>query len=147
MQKRLKYILPIAALLVLLSITAYAADGEPGFWMSLWDWIKSVFVPSPDYFSNKMAVLNDKLNTKLGGVAYLFLMLRYFFKTLDTVPDAGLMLNIPSGFYFEGYSGLSLDLLTTARPFIRVFRGVSTGAICIFTAIAIYHKLRTMFEQ
>lgn len=137
----------VFALLLAFSCAAFAAagsDGGGGF--NLWGFIKSIFVPGKDYFQNKMAVLNDKINRKLGGVAYLYLMINYFFKTLDSVPGASIKFSLPNGYFYQGYTGMSVDLLSYAGTYVKVLKDVLTASYCLFIAIVCYHKLRKLFS-
>lgn len=114
---------------------------------TVWGFVKSIFVPSPDYFQTKMAVINEKLKTKLGGVAYLYLMIEHFLTTLDSVPSADLAFTIPAGFWGSGSPGFSYRFDAPAtRPYIRVVRDVSTASYILMIAVWLYHKVRTFFE-
>lgn len=132
-------------LLLSLSIPAFAVDAEDE--QANTSFIKSLFVPSDNYFQNKMQVLNDKVNAKLGGVAYLYNMLQSFFTTLDSgAPDVGINFSLPNGYLYNGYKGFKYDFLYTAKPYIKLMKDVLTAACYLITGIVCYHKLRTFFS-
>lgn len=145
----------LVLLLVLLSLFAFsvpvlAASGDSGGGIfsglnQLANFVKRIFVPSQDYFHNKLATLSDKVNAKLGGVGYLYQMLHGFFSTLNNAPAQTLQFSLPDNFLYRGYQGISIDLFYSARPYLKLLNGVLTAAVCLFTAIACYHKLRSFF--
>lgn len=148
-RRRLLLLSTVILLLVVLSTVAFASNGG-SFFFGLDDiamFFKNIFVPAPNYFHNKLSVLYKRLYDRLGGLAYLYLMLHYFFKTLENVPSASMVISIPNNFFFTGYKGFSLDLFTSAQPYIRMLRSVLTVSVCLATAIACYHKFRTLFRE
>lgn len=112
------------------------------------DFIKDIFVPKDNYFNNQIAKLNDNVNRKLGGIAYLYHMIEYFFKTLNSPPaQSDFTFSIPDNFVYDGFKGTSNDMLLFAKPFIRIIKAVTTAFLVIITAIACYRKLVTFFEK
>lgn len=133
------------------SVVTFAADDSGGgFFPSfgdILDFIKNIFIPKPNYFVNKFADLNGKVNDKLGGIAYLYSTLNNFFKALSGgAPDIGLAFTIPANYLFSGHKGISVDALTSARPYLKFMKDVLNVSCCLFTATCCYHKLRVIFE-
>lgn len=152
MKKRIFVILLLMLILVFAcSVVTFAADDSGGgFFPSfgdILDFIKNIFIPKPNYFHNKIVELNDKVNLKLGGISYLYSTLNNFFKTLSGgAPDIGLDFSIPANYLFNGHKGITIDALTSARPYLKVMKDVLNVACCLFTAICCYHKVRMIFE-
>lgn len=109
--------------------------------------VKNIFVPREDYFHNKISELNEIAQDRFGGLAYLYLMLDSFFKTLNSSTPAGLSVSLPDNYFFYGYHGFSFNLLHSAAPYINFLKSVLNAVCCLFTAIACYHKLRTFFTE
>lgn len=130
-------------------VVAFAAEGDGLFsgLASIAQFLKNLIVPNPDYFHNKLAALSGQVNEKLGGVAYLFQMLREFFAQLNSAPTAGIVFQLPDNFFFGGYRGMSMDLFSGAKPYVGMLRNVGTAAFCVLTAIVCYHKLRAFFRS
>lgn len=133
-----------------LSVCAFATDGASnGIFSGLVDigvFIRDLFIPDANYFSNQLSSLNDHVNDRFGGVAYLYLMLNDFFNQLGNVPAVALNVNIPNHLFFPGYRGISIDFFTSAKPYISFLRNVLTASTCLLTAIVCYHKLRHFFS-
>ena len=108
---------------------------------------KNIFVPKEDYFHNKLKHLNDLVNDRFAGLGHLYLMLNDFFKRLNNPKEASLTFTLPDNYFFAGSGGFTGDLLLSARPYINMLRGVLNGAICVYTAIVCYHKLRKFFSE
>ena len=143
--KRFISICLILILCIVLSVPAFAADA--GDQQTNTNFIKGLFVPADNYFQNKMQVLNDKVNAKLGGVAYLYNMLHSFFTTLDSgAPDVSLNFAMPNNYFFSGYKGFNYNVLHSAKPFINLLKDVLSAACYLITGIVCYHKLRTFFS-
>lgn len=153
--KRFALIIICISLFFAFSAPVFALDSadpvvttSSGFSFSaITDFIVHIFVPHSNYFNNKIAVLNDNVNKKLGGVAYLFHMITYFFKTMQNCPYTDFKVSMPEGFFYSGYKGFTQDVFLFAKPFIRLLRSVIVGFICIITAIACYKKLIVLFEK
>lgn len=139
-------------LIVSMSVPVMAADTTPNktdsFFAYVGNFIKYIFVPRDDYFNKQITQLNDRVNKKLGGVAYLYRTLDNFVKSLN-MPNvnAELIFSIPVNFYFKGYKGLRVDALASAQPYIRLLKDVLNVFICILTVIVCYHKLRAFFNE
>lgn len=142
----------LMALLLLCSfgLPVLAATGESGSGFTfgtILEFIKGIFIPSKDYFHTQISRLNDKVNEKLGGLGYLYRTIDNFFDGLgSSTANADITFTLPNNYFYRGYQGMSIDFLTSARPYLKVFKDVLTAACCIFTAIVCYHKLRTLFE-
>ena len=108
---------------------------------------KNIFVPKEDYFHNKLKLLNDLFNDRFAGLGHLYLMLNVFFKRLYNPKEASLTFTLPDSYFFAGSGGFTGDLLYSAKPYINMLRGVLNGAVCIYTAIVCYHKLRKFFSE
>ncbi len=108
---------------------------------------KNIFVPKEDYFHNKLKHLNDLVNDRFAGLGHLYLMLNDFFKRLNNPKAASLTFTLPENYFFKGSGGFTGDLLYSARPYIELLKGVLNGAVCIYTAIVCYHKLRKFFSE
>lgn len=138
------------------SVSSFAATSEDapadnGIFGGLSDvlsFVKDIFIPKPDYFHNKITALNDKINDKLGGVAYLYNMIKEFLSDLSRGASAAdLTFSVPKNFLYSGYGGFSIDFLQSSKPYIKLLNDVLTAAFCIFTGIMCYHKLRTIFAE
>lgn len=150
--KKLIVLLLCITLFFSLSISVCASDVSPtadeGFTFgTILEFIKDIFVPSTNYFNNKIAVLNNNINDRLGGVAYLFQMINSFFDTLKTAPLTEFNFSVPDGMYGSDYKGFSIDVFSMAKPFIRILRSVSIAFMCLFTGIICYKKLIKLFEK
>lgn len=109
--------------------------------------VKRLVVPDADYFHNQLADLSAHVNDRFGGLAYLYLMLNQFFNDLKQVPNVGLKMSIPNNFFYPGYRGVTIDALSTAKPYVDFLRAFLTSSFCLLIAISCYHKLRTMFRE
>lgn len=139
----------VLLLAVSLSVPAFAADGESGGGIDM-TFFKSLFVPAPNYFYNKVQQLNEKVNEKFGGLAYLYQMLDNFFTTLKNPPaSSALAVSMPDNFLYKGYRGFKYDLFgaSVVKPYVSMLRKVFTGFCCLLTGIACYHKLRTFLSE
>lgn len=150
--KRILATLMILLVLLAVAVPVMAANNDeakpPSFFHYLADLFRKIFVPSDDYFYNKVAELNNNVNKKLGGVAQLYHIIENFFKSLN-MPDAeaNIGFSLPDNFYFDGYKGVSVNIFSMAKPFIRLLKDVFNVGLCILTAIACYHKLRGFFNE
>ncbi len=109
--------------------------------------VKNIFVPKDDYFHNKLNRLNNLVNDRFAGLGHLYLMLNSFFKRLNNPKEASLTFTLPENYFFSGSGGFTGDLLYSARPYINMLKAVLNGAVCIYTAIVCYHKLRKFFSE
>ncbi len=109
--------------------------------------VKNIFVPKEDYFHNKLNHLNNLVNDRFAGLGHLYLMLNSFFNRLNNPKEASLTFTLPQNYFFAGSGGFTGDLLYSAKPYINMLRGVLNGALCIYTAIVCYHKLRKFFSE
>lgn len=153
--KRLIAILMTAAVLICLPLPALAMEGDvvplsASSILSLADVyqaVKNIFVPKEDYFHNKLNHLNNLVNDRFAGLGHLYLMLNSFFKRLNNPKEASLTFTLPENYFFAGSGGFTGDLLFSARPYINMLKAVLNGAVCIYTAIVCYHKLRKFFSE
>lgn len=86
-------VLALAVLVFLaLAVPAYADDPTP--WWDTFSWfgdvanfIKSLVVPPPNYWHNRLAKLNGLVNAKFAGLGQLYQVLNdFFFKLGDPAP-------------------------------------------------------------
>lgn len=151
MKRKVVVIVGAISILMLLSLTAFADSRAGGGIFSrlgeIARFLKRLIVPDANYFHNQLASLSKHANDRLGGVAYLYLMMNDFFHKLNNVPPVDIVFTMPNGFLFPGYKGFSVDIFTSAKPFLNLIRNVSTSALAVFTVITCYHKLRTFFQQ
>ncbi len=151
--KRLKrFFFPAVLLLTSLPVTAYAVDG--GHWWDAFSWlgdianfIKYLFVPSENYFHNRLSHLNSLVNEKFGGLGQLYQTLNDFFRKLSSPASVRLEFTMPDDFFWQGYSGFSMNFLQSAAPYLNLLRNVLTAAFFLLTVIVCYHKLRTFFTE
>ena len=128
------------------SVSVLAASSDSGgllAWIA--DFIRWLFVPDSGYFQSQISRLSDKVNSKLGGLSYLYQMLQNFFQGLQHPGQAGLSMQVQPGYWFSGSGGVSVNLLGGAIPFVSMLRTVTTGLFAILTAMAGYKKLRSLF--
>lgn len=161
--KSFVYILLVALLLFSFTCVAYAADtgGEDtgGFLSKLWGFFSNffdnlqgfvewIFLPSADFFPNQIQELQDKVNQKMGGVVYLYNMVRNFFSGLkNTTRSAALNFSLPDNYFFNGYKGMSIDFLSSGAVYIKLLRDVANVLICLVTAFVCYRKLTAFFSD
>lgn len=150
--KAISMIVIVSSLFFALSGSAHAVEvstvSDGGFtFSSILDFVKDIFVPKDNYFNNQIAKLNNNVNKKLGGVAYLYKMVESFFSTLQTAPSTDYTVSVPNGFFGSGYKGFDLDFFHMAKPFINLMRAVITAFICIGTAVVCYRKIIKLFEK
>lgn len=151
--KRFKgFLFSAVFLLTSLPVTAYAVEGE--HWYDAFSWfgdianfIKYLFVPSENYFHNRLSKLNGLCNQKFGGLAQLYQTLNDFFGKLSNPAPASLDFTIPDNFFWQGYSGFSMNFLQSAGPYLNLLRSVLTAAFFLLTVIVCYHKIRTFFTE
>ena len=129
-----------------------AADG--GQWYDAFSWfgdvanfIKYRVVPPENYFHNRLALLNNLINEKFGGLGQLYQTLDDFFRKLATPKTAELQFRIPDNFWGSGYTGVSFNIFSGAGVYIQFIRGFLTAAFFLLTVIVCYHKLRTFFTE
>lgn len=141
------FVLGLALLFLFSPVVSVASTGstEPGLVGYIFDFIVSIFIPPEGYFTEKIATLSNQLNAKLGGVSYLYQMLRNFFDGLRYPSAASLVMDIPQGYLFSGSQRMTANILTSAAPYLYFFRAVSTVALALFTAMACYRSLRGLF--
>ncbi len=144
------------ALLILsaVSVPAFALDGNPPpadtsilSISDVYQAVKNIVVPKEDYFYHKLDHINDLVNEKFAGLGHLYLMIHQFFTRLNNPQPASLSITLKDNFFYDGYQGMTFDFLSVAAPYISFFRLVTSAACCILTAIACYHKLRTIFRE
>lgn len=148
-KRKVLFIVCLLALFLAFSCAAFAAEGGGIFsgLESLANFVKRIFVPDKNYFMNKNAGLNARLNDRFGGIAYLFQLLHHFFSAIGSSSTAAITFKLPNNYFFEGYRGMAIDFFQLARPYISVLRSVLTSAYVLFIAICCYHKLRTLFRE
>lgn len=153
--KRITAALLIATVLLCLPPPAFAME-QPSALVSspsvlsladVYQAVKNIFVPKEDYFHNKLNHLNNLINDRFAGLGHLYLMLNSFFKRLNNPKEASLTFTLPENYFFSGSGGFTGDLLYSARPYINMLKAVLNGAVCIYTAIVCYHKLRKFFSE
>lgn len=153
--KRITAVLLISVVLFSYSLPVLAMEGDvvplsASSILSLADVyqaVKNIFVPKEDYFHNKLNHLNNLVNDRFAGLGHLYLMLNSFFKRLNNPKEASLTFTLPENYFFAGSGGFTGDLLFSARPYINMLKAVLNGAVCIYTAIVCYHKLRKFFSE
>lgn len=146
-------VLALAVLVFLaLAVPAYADDPTP--WWDTFSWfgdvanfIKSLVVPPPNYWHNRLAKLNGLVNAKFAGLGQLYQVLNDFFFKLGDPAPAQLRFRVPDNFLYPGYKGFSLDLFSITTPYLRFLRSFLTACCFVFTAIICYHKIRTFFTE
>lgn len=148
-KRKVLFIVCLLALFLAFSCAAFAAEGGGIFsgLESLANFVKRIFIPDKNYFMNKIAGLNARLNDRFGGIAYLFQLLHHFFSAIGSSSTAAITFKLPNNYFFEGYRGMAIDFFQLARPYISVLRSVLTSAYVLFIAICCYHKLRTLFRE
>lgn len=131
-----------------MSVSAEEPNEDTIFAGGLAGFISWLFVPPEDYFITQISEINDAVNSKLGGLAYLYQLLNHFFKQLNmSDSEAALNFELPKDFFFDGYAGMKVNTLSLAMPFVSMLKSVANIFICISTAIACYHKIRSFFSE
>lgn len=141
----------IVLLLASLTCVAYASDVNDGdmggFFAKMFDFVKGLFFPSSDYFPNQIQRLQGIVNKKMGGVGYLYSMLKNFFTQLkNTSVSTALTFSIPDNFLFKGDKGITINLLESAAVYIKLLRDVVNVVVCLVTAMVCYKKLSAFFS-
>lgn len=111
------------------------------------NFIKYLFVPSENYFHNRLSYLSSLCNQKFGGLGQLYQTMNDFFGRLGNPGSAELRFRIPNNFLWNGSTGVSFDMLSGASSYISLIRSVLTAAFFLFTVVVCYHKLRTFFTE
>lgn len=106
-----------------------------------------IFIPSENYFNNKIAEMSSLINEKLGGIRYLYQMISYFFEFIQTVPDYDYNLNLQAGVITPNQSNINVDLFYYSNSFVSLFRLSVSGFICICTAIICYKRAVKMLKE
>ena len=142
-----------ASSLIVPPIQVYAA-AEGGHWWDAFSWlgdianfIKYLIVPPENYFHNRLALLNNMVNEKFGGLGQLYQTLNDFFIKLSDPAPASLAFTMPNNFLWSGSSGFRVDVFQCAAPYISLLRGFLTAAFFLLTVIVCYHKIRTFFTE
>lgn len=144
MKKR--FIVVLSLLMIFsFSVPAFANSGETV--TSSFN-IVDIFVPSNNYFDEKISDLNAAVNKKLGGIGYLYQVIKTFFSYLNNPPSSGgeLSVIVPDNF-IPGSEGITLNLFSHAAPFVDLFRGAVSCFIILVTAISCYKHLIKLFEK
>lgn len=157
MKRLSKYRAPLLILLVVVILavsatSAYAAENR--HWWDAFGWfgdianfVKSLIVPPPNYFHNRLSLLNDKANAKFAGLGQLYQIINDFFYKLGDPAPADMTVRIPNNFLFSGYQGFSLNFFGAAASYIKFLRAFLTASFSIFTVIVCYTKLRSFFTE
>lgn len=152
-KKLLLFVLLVLAICVLV-IPAYASETAEKHWWDAFSWfgdvanfIKSLVVPPPNYWHNRLAKLNGLVNAKFAGLGQLYQVLNDFFFKLGDPAPAQLRFQVPDNFLYPGYKGFSLDLFSITTPYLRFLRSFLTACCFVLTAIICYHKIRTFFIE
>lgn len=157
MKRLSRYRVPLLILLVVSVLaffvtTAYA--DETHHWWDSFSWfgdianfVKSLVVPPPNYFHNRLSKLNALVNQKFAGVGQLYQILNDFFYKLGDPAKANITLRIPNNFLFSGYQGFSVNFFGAAAPYIKFLRAFLTASFSIFTVVVCYTKVRTFFTE
>lgn len=117
-------------------------DWLSNFWIKLVDTIKSLFIPSSDYFKNFFEEIKEAFDSRMGGVSGLFSSLGDIFSQLDNITgESNITISIKDNHFFNGYKGINIDVLTYVRPLIGFLRGFFNASMSIFTIIYCYQKL------
>lgn len=118
------------------------------FFDNLYEFVRGIFIPSNDFFPNQIQQLQDKVNEKMGGVGYLYDMLKSFFDGLkNTTVSTPLNFSLPDNFLFDGYKGMSIDFLASGAVYVKFLRDFANVLICLATAFVCYKKLTSFFSD
>lgn len=138
-----------------LSSPAFASDTgtgeEPGggfTFETIGEFIKGLFIPDDDYFTNKTTELNNAFESKMGGLSDLITTLSRFWASLGS-SSQGFIFSLPSGHFFGSSAALNINLFgfEHSSSFLTLIRGVGNTFIILLTAIVCYHKLRTLLAK
>lgn len=106
-----------------------------------------LFVPEANYFYDQLNDINGLINSRFGGFADLFLILHDFLENLKLASSRSLVFSVPDGFLFAGYKGISVDLFSSAAPYLAFMRNFLNGCLVLYTVVVCYHKLRLFFDR
>ncbi len=136
-----------------------AGSGSVGFWQSILDWLISfwdkfkaffigLFVPEDGYFQSWFQAIKSAFESKIGGLSIVFASISDAFNRLSTATetDSQLVFTVPDNSLWNGFNGISVDFLVSARPYMRWIRPVFNGIILIFTVVLCYRKLITIIK-
>lgn len=112
------------------------------FWQTLIDTLKGLFVPSGDYFQNFFNEIKADFDKKLGGISDFINSITGAFSSLKNFDgDSRLVLRFPDNQFFQGYDGISVDVLAPVSSMIGFVRGIFNAILIIFTTIICYRRL------
>ena len=155
MKRRLIFFLFVFILSLSLASPVFASDTgtgeEPGggfTFETIGEFIKGLFIPDDDYFTNKTTELNNAFESKMGGLPYLISMLSSFWDSLGNHSQS-FIFSLPSGHFFGSSSALNINLLgfEYSSFFLDLIRGIGNSLIVILTVIICFHKLRTLLAK
>lgn len=155
MKRRLIFFLFVFILSLSLASPVFASDTgtgeEPGggfTFETIGEFIKGLFIPDDDYFTNKTTELNNAFESKVGGLLRLSNLLSSFWNDLGK-QSQGFIFSLPSGHFFGSSAALNINLFgfEHSSSFLTLIRGVGNTFIILLTAIVCYHKLRTLLAK
>lgn len=119
-------------------------DWISSFWQKFIDMLKSLFIPSPDYFENFFNDIRNAFDEKVGGLSNLINSVSSMFSSLKGIDgDSSLSIKIPDNQFFNGYDGLQVDILKPVQSLLSFVRGCINAILVISTIVICYQKLIT----
>lgn len=147
-RKRLFVLLPVC-LFFCFSCVAFATDRHitDSFFAPITDFIKWLFLPSDNYFHNQLQKLSELFYARLGIFTYLYKLIRDFFAGFASLPTSQLVFSLPDDYFFTGFNGMSVNLLSTVNPYVKFLRDVLNAFCCVTTAVVTFKHIQVMFKD
>lgn len=139
----------VFSVLFISTIPAYASTVDPPLDTSetgLIAFIKGLFIPSDNYFTNQFQRLNDRFSEKMGGLGLLFGSIQNFFSSLGTLSTSSLSFALPDNYFFSGYKGININFLDSISVYVNLIRNVFNVVVCLLTSFCCYKKIVTFLE-
>lgn len=114
------------------------------FWDKLMEFCLSLFIPRDGYFDDWFEEIRVAFDKKTGGLSSVFDDIQAEFSNIRGSGE--LVFGLPPNYLYDGFSGVNLDIIGTAKPFLDIVRPVLTGIIALLTAFACYRKLAAMVK-
>lgn len=122
-------------------------DWLSSFWDKFIEMLKSIFIPSPDYFQNFFNEIKTAFENKLGGIGELLGAVSNMFDSLKNVDsESSLTISIPDNQFYNGYKGLEVDAFQHIKPLMFYVRGILNSILVVFTVVICYKKIVSIIK-
>lgn len=110
--------------------------------------LKSLFIPDDNFFASFNADIQSAIDRKTGGLATYFSNITNEFNRLQNSHSTNnaLTLKMPDNHLYNGYRGVSVNLLGGIDSFSVWFRGLFSAFMVITTIILCYRRVISLFK-